>query len=109
HSAARPKVSGKTAFFPRNDRPYGLKCKAFQTENALERFNFEKGEGRLYRRPEFFPFFSTVMVCLSSGRHADFESRLFRGILLRIRTAIPFLFSFVICRSCGRCMTFSFP
>ena len=35
HSAARPKVSGKTAFFPRNDRPYGLKCTAFQTENAL--------------------------------------------------------------------------
>ena len=22
-------------FFPRNDRPYGLKCEAFQTENAL--------------------------------------------------------------------------
>ncbi|WP_300810593.1 hypothetical protein, partial [uncultured Desulfovibrio sp.] len=42
--AARPKVSGKTALFPRNDRPYGLKCKAFQTEIALERFNFEKGE-----------------------------------------------------------------
>ncbi|MCI7568761.1 MAG: hypothetical protein MSH25_05225, partial [Desulfovibrio sp.] len=35
HSAARPKVSGKTALFPRNDRPYGLKCKAFQTKNAL--------------------------------------------------------------------------
>ncbi|WP_300809479.1 hypothetical protein, partial [uncultured Desulfovibrio sp.] len=35
HSAARPKVSGKTAFFPRNDRPYCLKCTAFQTENAL--------------------------------------------------------------------------
>ena len=35
HSAARPKVSGKTALFPRNDRPYGLKCKAFQTEIAL--------------------------------------------------------------------------
>ena len=37
HSAARPKVSGKTAFFPRNDRPYGLKCKAFQTEIAPDR------------------------------------------------------------------------
>ena len=24
-SAARPKVSGKNALFPRNDRPYGLK------------------------------------------------------------------------------------
>ena len=35
-SAARPKVSGKTALFPRNDRPYGLKCKAFQTEIALK-------------------------------------------------------------------------
>ena len=46
HSAARPKVNGKTALFPRNDRPYGLKCEAFQTENALERFNFEKGETR---------------------------------------------------------------
>ena len=33
--AARPKVSGKTALFPRNDRPYGLKCEAFQTEIAL--------------------------------------------------------------------------
>ena len=33
--SARPKVSGKTALFPRNDRPYGLKCEAFQTENAL--------------------------------------------------------------------------
>ena len=37
HSAARPKVSGKTALFPRNDRPYGLKCEAFQTENALKK------------------------------------------------------------------------
>ena len=35
HSAARPKVSGTTTFFPRNARPYGLKRKAFQTENAL--------------------------------------------------------------------------
>ncbi len=35
-SAARPKVSGKTALFPRNDRPYGLKRKAFQTEIAPE-------------------------------------------------------------------------
>ena len=34
HSATRPKVSGKTALFPRNDRPYGLKRTAFQTENA---------------------------------------------------------------------------
>ncbi len=30
HSAARPKVSGKTAFFLRNDRPYGLKRNALQ-------------------------------------------------------------------------------
>ncbi len=29
------KVSGKTVFFPRNDRAYGLKRAAFQTENAL--------------------------------------------------------------------------
>ena len=36
HSAARPKVSGKTAFFPRNARPYGLKFNAVQTENALK-------------------------------------------------------------------------
>ena len=35
HSAARPELSGKTALFPRNDRPYGLKCFAFQTEIAL--------------------------------------------------------------------------
>ena len=34
HSAARPKVSGKSAVFLRNDRPYGLKRTAFQTENA---------------------------------------------------------------------------
>ena len=27
-------MSGKTAFFPRNDRPYGLKRNAFQTGNA---------------------------------------------------------------------------
>ena len=51
HSAARPEVSGKTAFFPRNDRPYGLKRVAFQTKNALEyfsleRFNLEKGKAR---------------------------------------------------------------
>ncbi|MDM8216131.1 hypothetical protein QUW15_08220 [Desulfovibrio piger] len=45
-SAARPKVSGKTVFFSRNDRPYGLKCEAFQTKNALERFTFEKGATR---------------------------------------------------------------
>ena len=31
------KSERKTAVFPRNDRPYGLKCEAFQTENALER------------------------------------------------------------------------
>ncbi|MDM8215961.1 hypothetical protein QUW15_07330, partial [Desulfovibrio piger] len=37
HSAARPKASGKTAFFPRNDRPYDLKRAAFQTEKALTR------------------------------------------------------------------------
>ena len=36
-SAARPEASEKTAFFPRNDRPYGLKCEAFQTENALKK------------------------------------------------------------------------
>ena len=29
-------MSGKTALFPRNDRPYGLKRAAFQTENALK-------------------------------------------------------------------------
>ncbi|HJA76102.1 MAG TPA: hypothetical protein H9774_04460 [Candidatus Desulfovibrio gallistercoris] len=46
HSAARPKVSGKTTFFPRNDRPYGLKRVAFQTDKALERFAFEKGKTR---------------------------------------------------------------
>ena len=28
-------MSGKTALFPRNDRPYGLKRAAFQTEIAL--------------------------------------------------------------------------
>ena len=41
--AARPE-GGKTVFFPQDDRPYGLKCAAFQTEIALERFTFEKGE-----------------------------------------------------------------
>ena len=30
HSAARPKVSGKTALFPRNDRPYGLERERFK-------------------------------------------------------------------------------
>ena len=44
HSTARPKVSGKTALFPRNDRPYVLGCETLQTEKALERFNFEKAE-----------------------------------------------------------------
>ena len=29
----------KNALFPRNDRPNGLKCKAFQAENALEIFS----------------------------------------------------------------------
>ncbi|MCI7568814.1 MAG: hypothetical protein MSH25_05495, partial [Desulfovibrio sp.] len=37
-------MSGKTALFPQNDRPYGLKCAAFQTKIAPERFTFEKGE-----------------------------------------------------------------
>ena len=33
----RPARSGrKNAFFPRNDRPYGLQGEMFQTENALE-------------------------------------------------------------------------
>ncbi|MCI7568358.1 MAG: hypothetical protein MSH25_03135, partial [Desulfovibrio sp.] len=44
HSAARPKVSGKTALFPRNDRPYGLKCEAFQTKNALDFFSMPEIE-----------------------------------------------------------------
>ena len=35
HSAARLQLSGKTAFFPQNDRPYGLKRNAFQTKIAL--------------------------------------------------------------------------
>ena len=34
HSAARSELSGKTALFPRNDRPYGLKRTAFQSENV---------------------------------------------------------------------------
>ena len=38
HSATRPKVSGKTVFFLRNDRLYGLKRFAFQTKNALKVF-----------------------------------------------------------------------
>ncbi|MDM8217234.1 hypothetical protein QUW15_13890, partial [Desulfovibrio piger] len=45
HSAARPKVSGKTALFPRNDRPYGLKRTAFQTENALVAEDRQQGRG----------------------------------------------------------------
>ena len=32
----QPEVNGKTEFFPRNDRPYGLKYEAFQPENALK-------------------------------------------------------------------------
>lgn len=34
-SSARPESGGKTAFFPQNDRPYGVRRKAFHTENAL--------------------------------------------------------------------------
>ena len=34
HSAARSELNGKTALFPRNDRPYGLKRTAFQSENV---------------------------------------------------------------------------
>ena len=34
--AVRPELSGKTALFPRHDRPYGLKRNAFQTEQAPE-------------------------------------------------------------------------
>ena len=36
-AAARPKMSGKTAFFPQNDRPYGVERAAFQTEIALKK------------------------------------------------------------------------
>ena len=39
--AARPGVSGKNAFFPRDDRPYGLKRKAFQTEKLIGRLDHE--------------------------------------------------------------------
>lgn len=35
HSAVRPELVGTTAFFARNDSPYGLKCFTFQTEKAL--------------------------------------------------------------------------
>ena len=44
--AALPEACGKTRFFPRNDRLYVVKRNAFQTENALERFYFEKDETR---------------------------------------------------------------
>ena len=43
-SVALPKVSGKSVLFPRNDRPYGLKWEAFQTENVLEK------KGRIYEK-----------------------------------------------------------
>ena len=36
YSTARPELIGKTAVFPRNDRPYGLKREVFQTEKALK-------------------------------------------------------------------------
>ena len=56
-SIARSEESGKTAFFPRNDRPYGVKREAFQTENALNR----SGE-RMGRRKE------TVLAGESAAR-----------------------------------------
>ena len=45
-SIARSEESGKTAFFPRNDRPYGVKREAFQTENALNRSGERMGPGK---------------------------------------------------------------
>ncbi|WP_299392629.1 hypothetical protein, partial [uncultured Desulfovibrio sp.] len=48
----RPEVSGKTAFFPRNDRPCGLKRAAFQTEI------FYEGEASFWgASPLRIPFF----------------------------------------------------
>ena len=37
HSAARSELSGKTALFPRNDRPYGLKRKRFKLKMLYTR------------------------------------------------------------------------
>ena len=44
HSAARSKVSRKTAFFPRNARPYGLEREAFQREMLLDRKKRKNGD-----------------------------------------------------------------
>ena len=44
-SAARPELCGKTALFPRNDRPHGLKRAAFQTENAHASAGTDQGRG----------------------------------------------------------------
>ncbi len=103
HSAARPKVSGKTAFFPRNDRPYGLKRAAFQTEIALGKILWRAGfavyahrderggicdgnaqcdlSGERHRRcvlQTYFPLISRccilVIVFLYSGNYACYTS-----------------------------------
>ena len=39
-------MSLKKAKCRRRHRPYGLNCKVFQTEKALDRFNVEKGEAQ---------------------------------------------------------------
>ena len=53
-SAARPELSGNTALFPLNERPYGLRCKAFQTENdpGYEKHGEEEESG-FYRQKAF--------------------------------------------------------
>lgn len=44
-AAARPEVSGKNEFSPRNDGPYGLKYEALQRGNAPERSERLEGGG----------------------------------------------------------------
>ena len=64
-SAARPGVSGKTAFFPRNDRPYGLKSKAFQAENALK--NLKRAEEAAASGAAFFADALAPAACCRAG------------------------------------------
>lgn len=69
-NAARPKTSGKTAFFPRSDRSYGLEREAFQTQKALDRSKRpQDGRGMEDKAP--LPLVSVIVPVYNTARYLE--------------------------------------
>ena len=93
---------GKNAFFPRNDRPYGLKRAAFQTEIALmfAPVNIVLLDGRIAAAPAHHAFLSLGIDRHGLAKTIDllYETLLFLYIVLEN------FYSLVILIDDRRCM-----